>query len=123
ASMQRAEAAEMVTVDGALRRDDEDWLERLPTEIADQLLESVYFGHFFCHVLHQDHVAKKGVDPVVLKERMTTLLEDRGAAVPAEHNYGRIYPAPDPMVEHFKQLDPLNMFNAGVGKTSARKHW
>ena len=122
-TMHRAEASEMITFDVALRRDDEDWLEVLPTEIADQLLESVYFGHFFCHVLHQDHVAKKGVDPVALKKRMTTLLEDRGAAVPAEHNYGRIYPAPDPMVEHFKQLDPLNMFNAGVGKTSARKHW
>src|SRR5699024_8739524 len=52
--MHREEASAMVTFDVALRRDDEDWLERLPPEIADQLLESVYFGHFFCHVLHQD---------------------------------------------------------------------
>ena len=121
--MHRAEASAMVTFDVALRRDDEDWLEVLPPQIADQLLESVYFGHFFCHVLHQDHVAKKGVDPVALKKEMTALLEDRGAAVPAEHNYGRIYPAPEPMVEHFQQLDPLNMFNAGVGETSPRKRW
>jgi D-lactate dehydrogenase len=121
--MHRAEASAMVTFDVALRRDDEDWLERLPPEIADQLLESVYFGHFFCHVLHQDHVAKKGVDPVALKKRMTALLEERGAAVPAEHNYGRIYPAPGPMIEHFRELDPLNMFNAGVGESSARKGW
>lgn len=121
--MHRAEASAMVTFDVALRRDDEDWLERLPEEISDQLLESVYFGHFFCHVLHQDHVAKKGVDPVALKKRMTRLLEERGAAVPAEHNYGRIYPAPESLVEHYRQLDPRNMFNAGVGETSAKKNW
>ena len=54
---------------------------------------------------------------------MTALLESRGAAVPAEHNYGRLYPAPAPMVEHFQQLDPLNMFNAGVGETSPRRRW
>ena len=121
--MHRSEASAMVTFDVALRRDDADWLEVLPPRIADQLLESVYFGHFFCHVLHQDHVAKKGVDPVALKKMMTALLQSRGAAVPAEHNFGRIYPAPEPMVEHFKQLDPLNMFNAGVGETSPRKRW
>lgn len=121
--MHRAEASAMVTFDVALRRDNEDWLERLPEEISNQLLESVYFGHFFCHVLHQDHVAKKGVDPVALKKRMTRLLEERGAAVPAEHNYGRIYPAPESLVEHYRQLDPRNMFNAGVGETSAKKNW
>jgi len=121
--MHRAEASQMVTFDVALRRDDEDWLEQLPEEISDQLLESVYFGHFFCHVLHQDHVAKKGVDPVALKKRMTQLLVDRGAAVPAEHNYGRLYPAPEHLVAHYRELDPLNMFNAGVGETSAKKGW
>ena len=121
--MHRAEASSMVTFDVALRRDDEDWLERLPEEISDQLLESVYFGHFFCHVLHQDHVAKKGVDPVALKKRMTQLLVDRGAAVPAEHNFGRLYPAPEPLIAHYRELDPLNMFNAGVGETSAKKGW
>ncbi|MCG7310830.1 D-lactate dehydrogenase [Brachybacterium sp. ACRRE] len=122
-TMHREEASAMVTFDVALRRDDEDWLEVLPAEIADQLLESVYFGHFFCHVMHQDHVAKAGVDPVALKKRMRTLLEDRGAAVPAEHNYGRIYPAPEPMVEHFREMDPRNMFNAGVGETTAHRDW
>lgn len=121
--MHRSEASAMITFDVALRRDEQDWLEELPPQITDQLLDSVYFGHFFCHVLHQDHVAKKGVDPVALKKEMTALLEDRGAAVPAEHNYGRIYPAPEPMIEHFQRLDPLNMFNAGVGETSPRKRW
>lgn len=119
----RAEASDMITFDVALRRDDEDWLEELPPHIADQLLESVYFGHFFCHVLHQDHVAKKGVDPVALKKEMAALLATRGAVAPAEHNYGRIYTAPDSLVEHMRALDPRNMFNAGVGRTSARRAW
>jgi len=121
--MHREEASSMITFDVALRRDDEDWLERLPEDIADQLLESVYFGHFFCHVMHQDHVARKGVDAAALKKRMTQLLVDRGAAVPAEHNFGRIYPAPEQLVDHYRELDPLNMFNAGVGQTSATKGW
>lgn len=113
----------MVTFDVALRRDDEEWLEELPPEIADRLERSAYFGHFFCHVLHQNHVAKKGVDVIELKKQMTKLLTDRGAAIPAEHNYGRIYPAPPALAEHYRQLDPCNVFNAGVGMTSPRRNW
>lgn len=122
-NMYRRKAAGLITFDVALRRDDEDWLEVLPPEIADQLVASSYYGHFFCHVLHQDHVAKRGVDPVLLKKQMSALLEQRGAVIPAEHNYGRLYPAPPDLVAHYRQLDPHNVFNAGVGKTSARKDW
>ena len=84
----------MVTFDVALRRDDEHWLEELPPEIADQLATCSYYGHFFCHVLHQHHVAKDGVDTVALEKRMTALLEERGAKIPAEHNYGQLYECP-----------------------------
>lgn len=113
----------MVTFDVALRRDEKDWLEVLPPEIADQLEVSAYYGHFFCHVLHQNHVAKKGVDTVELKKQMTKLLTDRGASIPAEHNYGRLYHAPESLEEHYKELDPCNVFNAGVGNTSPHKNW
>jgi D-lactate dehydrogenase len=114
---------ELVTLDVALRRDDEDWLEVLPAEIADKLEVISYYGHFFCHVMHQDYVAKKGVDGEALKAQMKDLLTERGARFPAEHNYGRIYHAPDDLVEHYKELDPTNMFNPGVGETSAHKSW
>lgn len=113
---------DLITFDVALRRDDQDRLEVLPPEIADQLEVSSYYGHF-CHVLHQDHVAKKGVDGVKLKKQMKALLEERGAALPAEHNYGRLYPAPASLESHFKKLDPTNMFNPGVGETSPHKNW
>ncbi|MFI8595605.1 D-lactate dehydrogenase [Microbacterium sp. NPDC078428] len=122
-NLYRRRVGGMVTFDVALRRDDDDWLEALPPGIADQLEVSAYYGHFFCHVLHQNHVAKKGVDTVELKKRMTRLLEERGAAIPAEHNYGRLYEAPPALVEHYKRLDPANVFNAGVGNTSPRKNW
>jgi D-lactate dehydrogenase len=122
-NLNRDNASGMITFDVALRRDDTDWLEVLPKEIADQLVVSSYFGHFFCHVLHQDHVAKKGVDTVALKKKMMTLLEERGAIAPAEHNYGRIYHVPPEMEAHFKELDPCNVFNAGVGGTSPHRDW
>ena len=122
-NLHRKNVSGMVTFDVALRRDDEDWLEVLPPEIANQLEVSAYYGHFFCHVLHQNHVAKKGVDTVELKKQMTKLLTDRGAAIPAEHNYGRLYEAPPALEAHYQQLDPCNVFNAGVGNTSPRKNW
>lgn len=122
-NLHRKEVSDMITFDVALRRDDWDWLEVLPDEITDQLAISSYYGHFFCHVLHQDHVAKKGVDPVALKHRMTALLEERGAAIPAEHNYGRLYHLPPEMEAHFKELDPCNVFNPGIGGTSPRRNW
>lgn len=122
-NLNREESSEMITFDVALKRDDEEWLEVLPKEISDQLHISSYYGHFFCHVLHQDHVAKKGVDPVALKKQMMALLEARGAAVPAEHNFGRLYHVPPEMEAHFKELDPCNVFNPGVGETSPHKNW
>ena len=123
ASMKRKELGELIPIDVALRRDDWDWLEVLPPEIASQLDVTAYYGHFFCHVMHQDYVAKKGVDPHKLHDEIQELLEARGAKLPAEHNYGRLYHMPEAMVEHFKELDPTNTFNAGLGGTSPKKDW
>ncbi|MFJ3032397.1 D-lactate dehydrogenase [Rothia terrae] len=123
AGVKRKELGELIPIDVALCRDDWDWLETLPPEIADQLDVAAYYGHFFCHVMHQDYVAKKGVDPHKLHDEIQELLEARGAKLPAEHNYGRLYRMPDAMVEHFKRLDPTNTFNAGIGGTSPKKNW
>jgi D-lactate dehydrogenase len=54
---------------------------------------------------------------------MTELLTERGAAIPAEHNFGRLYDVPAELEEHYKELDPCNVFNAGVGNTSPHKNW
>ncbi len=108
---------ELLPLDIALRRNDMDWEEKLPAEIADQLEQRLYYGHFLCNVFHQDYVLKKDADPEVVKKAMLTLLDQRGARYPAEHNVGHLYQAPDEQRAFFEQLDPTNTFNPGIGKT------
>nr|WP_276593065.1 hypothetical protein [Sphingomonas sp. GC_Shp_3] len=43
----------------------------------------LYYGHFFCHVLHQDYVLKLGSDAATVKRDMLALLDIRGAEYPA----------------------------------------
>ncbi|GAB2505727.1 D-lactate dehydrogenase [Microbulbifer agarilyticus] len=108
---------ELLPLDIALRRNDMDWEEKLPAEIADQLEQRLYYGHFLCNVFHQDYVLKKDADHEAVKKAMLTLLDQRGARYPAEHNVGHLYQAPDAQREFFEQLDPTNTFNPGIGKT------
>lgn len=117
------EVEDILALDIALRRNDEDWFEHLPSEISDKLLHRLYYGHFMCHVFHQDYIVKKGVDVHALKEQMLALLRARGAQYPAEHNVGHLYEAPEPLVNFYRQNDPTNTMNPGIGKTTKRKDW
>jgi len=114
---------EIVALDIALRRNDEDWLEILPPAIADAIEARLYYGHFFCHVFHQDYILKKGVDPLALEHRMWDLLDARGAEYPAEHNVGHLYPAKPALAAHYRALDPGNRLNPGIGQTSRQRDW
>ncbi|MCF6444935.1 D-lactate dehydrogenase [Nereida sp. MMG025] len=114
---------DILALDIALRRNDEDWVEVLPKEIDDQIEAKMYYGHFFCHVFHQDYIVKKGVDAKALKDRMLELLDTRGAEYPAEHNVGHLYKAKPALVDHYKTLDPTNSFNPGIGKTSRARNY
>jgi D-lactate dehydrogenase len=122
-NIHRAEVEDILALDIALRRNDEDWLETLPPEIDDQIVHKLYYGHFFCHVLHQDYVVKKGCDPTALKEQMLEILDKRGAEYPAEHNVGHLYAAKPDLAAHYRACDPTNSFNPGIGKTSRCKHY
>ncbi|WP_312063654.1 D-lactate dehydrogenase [Pantoea septica] len=117
------EVEDILALDIALRRNDRDWFETLPPEITQSLSHRLYYGHFFCHVFHQDYIVKKGVDTHALKEQMLALLEARGAEYPAEHNVGHLYRAKPQLAEFYRRLDPTNTFNPGIGKTSKRKGW
>ena len=117
------EVEDILALDIALRRNDEAWFETLPPEIDSQLVHKLYYGHFFCHVFHQDYIVKKGVDSHALKAQMLELLRARGAQYPAEHNVGHLYEAPEPLVQFYQQNDPTNSMNPGIGKTSKRKNW
>jgi D-lactate dehydrogenase len=70
---------DILALDIALRRNDTEWFEQLPPEIDSQLVHKLYYGHFMCHVFHQDYIVKKGVDAHELKEKMLELLKARGA--------------------------------------------
>lgn len=122
-AMHESQTGEIVALDIALRRSDRSWQEHLPAEIADQIDKALYYGHFFCHVFHQDYVLKPGVDPVALEHRMWELLDLRGAHYPAEHNVGHLYPAGTEQAAHFRALDPCNQLNPGIGMTSRNACW
>ena len=98
----------ILALDIALRRNDADWVEQLPEEIDSQIDQKLYYGHFFCHVFHQDYVLKKGADAKAVKAKMLALLDSRGAKYPAEHNVGHLYEAADGLKAFYRQLDPTN---------------
>jgi D-lactate dehydrogenase len=112
---------DIIALDIALRRNDEDWFEVLPPDIEKNLHAKMYYGHFFCHVFHQDYIVKKGVDAKALKQRILEICDERGAEYPAEHNVGHLYEAKPALREFYETLDPTNSFNPGIGKTSKQK--
>ncbi|TNH04398.1 D-lactate dehydrogenase [Testudinibacter sp. TR-2022] len=114
---------DIVALDVALRRNDREWFETLPAELDQKFIHKLYYGHFMCHVFHQDYIAKKGTDPVALEEEMLQLLDRRGAQYPAEHNVGHLYHAKPELKKFYRDLDPTNSFNPGIGKTSKLKNW
>jgi D-lactate dehydrogenase len=115
------EVEDIVALDIALRRNDENWPEKLPAELEKDIIHKLYYGHFFCHVFHQDYIVRKGADPNLIKQALLYLLDARGAEYPAEHNVGHLYEAKPALREFYKALDPTNSFNPGIGKTSKQK--
>lgn len=103
---------------GALRRNGRDWFETLPPAIDAPIAIKLYYGHFLCHVFHQDYIVLKGTDCVALEHRMWQLLDRRGAEYPAGHNVGHLYDAKPSLRSFYESLDPCNCFNPGIGHTS-----
>ena len=119
----RREVEDIVALDIALRRNDRDWVETLPAELEKDMVHKLYYGHFFCHVFHQDYIVRKGVDPLAMEHRMWALLDERRAEYPAEHNVGHLYVAKPALADFYKELDPTNSFNPGIGHTSRQRGW
>ncbi|QRQ88792.1 D-lactate dehydrogenase [Cupriavidus oxalaticus] len=112
------EVEDIVALDIALRRNDRDWFERLPDKIERAVVLKLYYGHFLCHVFHQDYIVAKGNNCLALEHEMLELLDMRGAEYPAEHNVGHLYEAKPQLAAFYEKLDPCNCFNPGIGKTS-----
>lgn len=122
-AMHRTEVEDIVALDIALRRNDPDWFETLSDTVAEPIVTALYYGHFFCHVLHQDYIVRKGCDAAALKHELLASLDARGAEYPAEHNVGHLYVAKPALADHYHALDPGNRFNPGIGKTSRCRDW
>ena len=112
-----------MSMDIAFPRNEKQWFETLPKEIDDMFEMKLYYGHLFCHVLHQNYIVKKGVDTKHLKRELLKYYDSRGAEYPAEHNVGHEYKAKSILLEFYRALDPTNSFNPGIGQSSKLKHW
>jgi D-lactate dehydrogenase len=122
-AIHRRDVEDIVALDVALRRNDPHWFETLPEHVSKRIIHKLYYGHFFCHVFHQDYIVGKGNDTRELEHRMWKLLDARGAQYPAEHNVGHLYNAKPALIEHYRRLDPCNCFNPGIGRTTKFAHW
>lgn len=112
------EVEDIVALDIALRRNDREWFEQLPEAVEKPIAIKLYYGHFLCHVFHQDYIVRKGHDCLALEHEMWKLLDARGAEYPAEHNVGHLYHAKPELKAFYEGLDPCNCFNPGIGHTS-----
>jgi D-lactate dehydrogenase len=115
-TMYEKNVGDILALDIALPRNELDWLEDLPEAISSQVDKKLYYGHFFCYVFHQDYILKKGANAKEVKAAMLSLLKTRGAKYPAEHNVGHLYEAEPQLQSFYKELDPTNTFNPGIGK-------
>ena len=113
----------MMSLDIAFPRNEKEWFEKLPKEIDDLIEVKLHYGHLFCHVFHQNYIVKKGVDAKLLKEKLLKTFDERGAEYPAEHNVGHEYDAKPVLKGFYRELDPTNSFNPGIGRTSKLKDW
>lgn len=113
----------IVPFDIALRRNDDGWHDLYPPEILNKIAAPNRLAHFFCMVFHHDFVLKPGIDPAEFKKEILALLDSRGAKYPAEHNVGHLYHAEDCLQQFYKECDPSNSFNPGVGKMSKLKNY
>lgn len=122
-AMKAKELGSIMTIDVAFPRNEKEWFETLPKELDDQIAVKLYYGHLFCHVMHQNYIVKKGADGKAIKAKILETFDARGAEYPAEHNVGHEYCAKDTLKSFYKDIDPTNSFNAGIGKTSKKKNW
>ncbi|MGB3725008.1 MAG: D-lactate dehydrogenase, partial [Glaciecola sp.] len=73
-TMHSKHVGDILALDIALRRNEQGWVEELPPEIDQFIEKKLYYGHFFCHVFHQDYILKKGANPDSVKAAMLALL-------------------------------------------------
>ena len=108
----------MLPFDVALKRNDDNWFHDIAVDVKKDVLKVLTVGHFFCLVFHREYVIKKGINNNTVKNKILRWFDEIGAKYPAEHNVGHVYEADDNLRKFYRKLDPCNIFNPGIGKTS-----
>lgn len=114
---------DIVPLDVALPRNLRAWDRQLPAELKADVIHALFYGHFFCHVFHEDYIVRKGANPTLFEQRLWALLDEQKAEYPAEHNVGHIYRAKPELERFYRQIDPRNQLNPGIGQTSRQRSW
>ena len=79
------------------------------------------YSHFACNVVHEDLAFAPNVDVHAAKLELKHAVEKEcGGKLPAEHGHGTEYHAPEDTRQRWKQMDPLNVMNPGVGGLSSK---
>ena len=79
------------------------------------------YSHFGCNVVHEDLAYEAGVDVHSAKMALKKSVEHKcQGKLPAEHGHGTEYHAPEEAQQRWKKMDPLNVFNPGVGGLSTK---
>ncbi len=123
AAVHARRTAGLVALDVALPRNATDWFGALPAGSDRKVAAVLRYGHFLCHVFHRDYVVARGTDADALKAELLSALDAEDARYPAEHNVGRQYRAPPDLAAFYRDLDPTNRFNPGIGRTPAGPDW
>ncbi|MDR6511554.1 D-lactate dehydrogenase [Novosphingobium capsulatum] len=118
-AIHRADLTGLVALDIALPRNARTWIADAPSSVA----RALHYGHFFCHVFHRDYLVATGYDPDAVKAQLLAALDAEGAEYPAEHNVGRQYRARPALADFYRQIDPTNRFNPGIGKLPVGTGW
>jgi D-lactate dehydrogenase (quinone) len=87
---------------------------------ANMPTKRLRYSHFACNVVHEDLAYEQGVDTHEAKmELKRTVDHVCKGKLPAEHGHGMEYHAPKDTQERWRRMDPLNVFNPGVGGLSS----
>ena len=118
ANITKSANPELLPFDVALKRNDDNWFHDIALDAKKDVLKTLTVGHFFCLVFHREYVIKKGINNNTVKDKILRWFDEIGAKYPAEHNVGHVYEADDNLRKFYRKLDPCNIFNPGIGKTS-----
>ena len=89
------------------------------TSVIPLPIKRMRYSHFGCNVVHEDIAYDVSVDVHSMKHAIKDTIEYTcDGKLPAEHGHGTEYIAPPETQQRWKNMDPLNVLNPGIGGLS-----